>query len=210
MLIFICSLKMMIIISGSHEIPLHSDANSCSSRVEFSATPPQESKRFKNTPLFIIWCYLQEVCLKKVWEVYSWLCHIICFVVLVVKCRNWTKITAGWRGHVKWRRRWVLVCGRLILVSTVCWRKLQSIRRNMNLRWLHSEVCFWKQVIHDLTWKHSWKMGFCRWNLKHFLMMPGVGWAEGQNELQNKYFNEKYDFMYSRKRNYLVKHKEIQ
>ena len=35
-----------------------------------------------------------------------------------------------------------------------------------------------------------------------------VGW--GQNEQQNKYFNEKYDFMHSSNLNYLAKYMEIQ
>jgi len=38
-MIIICNLKMTIIISESHCIPLLSDADSCSSRYETSATP---------------------------------------------------------------------------------------------------------------------------------------------------------------------------
>ena len=47
MVIFICNLKMTIIISGSHGIPLLSDADSCSSRVETSANHCKNLKTFK-------------------------------------------------------------------------------------------------------------------------------------------------------------------
>lgn len=186
----------------------HNDSGSRPSRIDSSAAPLWKLQNCK----IYLYSSSDVVYNKCVWRRgVGCLLMIVpydLFSILVVKCRNWIKITDGLRKHAKWQRRWALVCRRLTLVPTVCWRKLQSSRRNMNLRWLHSEVCFFKQNIKDHTWKHSWRTDVLYLHEQTWdIFWWWLGWSSGQ---QNEYFSEKYDFMHSRTLNYWTKYKEIQ